>query len=356
MSVIISDNVSSVKFTFSNGEVILMDKDKISMKEQGFIRTHVYISNGEGFVNTSNTEVLKLHYTEVASPSLASNAELITLILGYKVSSGAIMGSVQITDGTKSVTLEPNGSLPVTLQDQGTPSVITKFSILEQATTITADVAIDDYTFTVASPTGISVGKYLSVFDPIGVRFSNYNVIGIVGSVVTVDSPIDFAYPSGSYMDVQESNLAVNGSVTPVVSGVRNNAGSTPPPGIELTIDVTRLIFHIITVSAVDLTLFGDIAALTNGLYCRRRDGEYFSIFNVKTNGEIASIMYDHEIHTAAPHGIDGWVSRITFAGQNKMGVTQRLAINEDLEIIIQDNLSAITLFEIIAEGSVVEP
>ena len=65
MSVAITDNVSSVRFTFSNGEIIIMDKDKLSMKEQGLFRKHVYISNGEGFINTAKTEVIKLHYRSV---------------------------------------------------------------------------------------------------------------------------------------------------------------------------------------------------------------------------------------------------------------------------------------------------
>jgi hypothetical protein len=358
MSVIITDNVSSVGFTFSNGEEIYIDKDQLSVKKQGgvFSREMVYITNGKGFVKTADTEVIRLHYTEVSSPSLASNSELVTLLLGYKVASGAIMGSVQITDGTGSVTLEPNGSLPVTLQDQDTPSVITKFSILEQSTTTTGAVAIGDYVLPVTSATGIAAGKYLSIFDPASIRFSNFQVVSVASLNVTVDSPMDFAYPSGSYVDVQESNLAVNGSVTPVVAGIRNNAGGVPPPGIALSVDITRLIFHCITTSAVDLSLFGNLATLTNGLVCRKRDGTYHNIFNVKNNGEWAGIMYDFTIHAASPHGVDGFIGRITFAGQNKMGVVQRLDINEDLEIIIQDNISTITLLEIVAEGSVVQP
>jgi len=356
MSVVISDKVSSVSFLYSDGQETILDKDKLNIKKAGLVREYVYVTNGDGFTKNSDNEVVKIRYTEVTSPSLASNDELVTLLLGYKVSSGAIMGSVQITDGTRSMRLEPNGSLPVTLQDQGTPSVITKFSILEQSTTTTADVAIGGYVLPVASVTGIAAGKYLSVFDPVGVRFTNFYVISVASLNVTVDTQIDFAYPSGSYVDVQETNLAVNGSVTPVIAGIRNNAGAEPPPGIDLSVDITRLIFQIIATSAVDLTLFGDLAALTNGVMCRRRNVSYHNIFNVKTNGEIAGIMFDHEIHTAAPHGIDGWVSRITFAGQSKMGVTQRIAIDEDMEVIIQDNIAGLTLFEIIAEGSVVQP
>ena len=357
MSVIISDKVSSVSFLFSNGQETILDKDKLNIKKHGIIYEYVYITNGDGFTKTSDNEVVKIRYNEVTSPSLASNDELVTLLLGYKVSSGAIMGSVQITDGVNSMTLEPNGSLPVTLQDQGTPSIITNFSILEQATTTTGDIAIGDYIIPVASVTGIITGKYLSVFDPVGVRFTNFFVVSVASLNVTIDRPSDFAYPSGSYVDVQDTNLAVDGSSTPVIAGIRNNAGGTPPPGINLTMDVTRLMFYCIASSALDYTKFANLTALTNGLMCRKRDGEHNNIFNVKTNGEIAGIMFDFDISVASgSKGVDGFVGRITFAGQNKMGVTQRIAINEDIELILQDNLSTITRLEVIAEGSVVQP
>jgi hypothetical protein len=362
MSVVISDKVSTVSFVYSDGREILLDKDLISMKKGGtllgVLKEYVYITNGEGFVKNSDNEVIKLHYSDVSSPVLASNDELITLILGYKVSSGAIMGSVQITDGTTALKIETNGSMPVTLQDQTSPTVIVKFSILEQSTTTTAPIAVDDYVIPVTDATGIVAGKYLTIFDPASIRFTTFYVVSVNALNVTVDSPADFAYPSGSYVDISSTNLAVNGAVTPVIAGLRNNAGQSPPPGIALSMDVTRLLFHCVAATSVDLTLFGDLAALTNGLLVRRRDGAYYNIFNVKSNGEMGGIMYDFTIHSSGvgQQGVDGFLGRLTFGGQNKMGVVHRININEDMETIIQDDLSGLTLLEIVAEGSIVVP
>ena len=353
MSVAITDQASTIKFTYTSGEQYILDKNNLSFKKG---LRFVHISNNDDFVNQN--KALKIRYTEVSSPSVASNDELITALLGYKASSTETIGSVVITDGTTNAKVELNGSIPVTLQDQHTPVVITKFSNLEQTTTTTGAVAIGDYVFPVTSVTGITAGKYLSVFDPSSVRFSNFTVVSVTDLNVTVDSPIDFAYPSGSYVDVQDTNIAVNGSVTPVVFGIRNNAGAVPPPGLELSMDVTRVMFSCITTSAVSLALFADIAALTNGIVLRKRDGSYHNIFNLKSNKEMAGIMYDWTPYLATnpQQGVDGFVGRLTFAGQNKMGVTVRLAIDEDLELIVRDNLSAITLFEMVAEGSIVEP
>jgi hypothetical protein len=360
MSVVISDKVSSVSFVYSDGREILLDKDLISMKKggilSGILKEYVYITAGEGFTKSADNEVVKLHYSDVSSPVLASNDALINLILGYKVSSGAIMGSVQITDGSRSVTLEPNSSLPVTLQDQHTPVIIAKFSNLEQSTTTTVTQALGDYTITVASPTGIAAGKMITIFNPTSIRFSIFTCVSILGSVVTLDSPLDFAYPSGSYVDVSEMNMAVNGSVTPVVFGVRNNAGAIPPPGVVLSMDVTRVIFTMFTATAPQFNEFGDLARLTNGLLCRKRDGEYHNIFNIKDNGDMTSIMYDIQYITATAGGQDGLYGRLSWAGQEKMGVTVRLAINEDIEIIVQDNLTGLGYLSVTAEGSIVTP
>ena len=254
--------------------------------------------------------------------------------------------------------LEPNGSLGVTLQDQTTPTVIAHMSILEQSTTTTGDVAINAYVIPFTSVTGVETGKYLSIFDPASVRFMVAYVVSVTDMNVTIDRPFDFAFPSGSYVDVSDTNLAKNGSIgAPIVAGVRNNAGSIPPPGIELTMDVTRILFHCTGDSAFNLTTFGNIAKLTNGITLRKRDGEIYNIFNAKSNGELKGLMFDFDIVATGTvgQGEDGFFGRLTFAGQSKMGVTVRLAIDEDLELFIQDNLSGLDLLEIEVEGSLVQ-
>ena len=45
----------------------------------------------------------------------------------------------------------------------------------------------------------------------------------------------------------------------------------------------------------------------------------------------------------------------MTFAGQDKIGVTLRIKGGEDLQFLIQDNLLTIDEFSIVAEGHVVE-
>lgn len=250
-----------------------------------------------------------------------------------------------------------NGLAPrdVALQDQHTPTVIAFFNQVEESTTLAVATAIGDRTITLTSTTGAAVGKYIILFHPASERFYTGHITSIAAlPVVSVDTPLDFAYPIGTFIDIAITDMSVDGSSTTQVFGLR---GVGVPPGIDLRYDVTRLMFQCEAASPVSLATFADLTALTNGLVCRKRDGEYHNILNVKTNKELAGIMYDWTPYAATnpQQGQDGFVGRLTFAGQNKIGVTQRLALGEDLEFLIQDDLRAITELKIIAEGHRVE-
>ena len=149
--------------------------------------------------------------------------------------------------------------------------------------------------------------------------------------------------------------MAVDGSVTPVVFGLR---GTGTPSGVELTFDLTRIMMGCATDTAVDLAKFADLTRLVNGLVLRKRDGRYKNIFNIKSNGELATMAYDWnpQSSTNPQQGQDGFTARLTFASQGKIGVTIRLPIGEDAEFIIQDDLTDIARLVVIAEGHIVNP
>jgi len=261
---------------------------------------------------------------------------------------------IAIGDATgKTMTLEPNGSLPVTLQDQTTPTTVVPLSKVSNTTTVAALGVVDTRTIQVTSATGFIDGAFIVIADLVNNRYYiGYQVGAISGLTVTLDTPLDFAYAVGATITNGNTNMNVDGSVTPQVFGLR-----VSDPGLPLTVDITRLMFICTTTSTVDLSKFGDIAGgLTNGIVIRRRDGTYNNIVNAKTNAGLKGIMFDFDIleKSKPSQGQDGFVGRLTFAGQDKMGVTLRIGPSEDLECIIQDNLTSITSFTIIAEGSVV--
>ena len=217
---------------------------------------------------------------------------------------------------------------------------------------ITHSPTVFEYNITVDDATGISVGSFITLFSPERSRYSTFTALVVVSTTVTLDSPIDASYPVGTYVDVATSDMAVNGSVVPVTFGLR---GTGVPPGVELTADITRLIITCYTAGVGDLGDFGDIAGgILRGLLIRKRDGNTYNIFSVKTNGELAGITMDWVPYLATnpQQGINGFVSRLTFSGQDKLGVVVRLPIGDDIEAIVQDNLTTLTSLEIVAEGS----
>ena len=242
-------------------------------------------------------------------------------------------------------------------QDQHTDVIIAYFNKVHDSTTLAVgipDISINPRIIVVDDATGIVVGSYIILFDPASVRFSVFFATAVNGVNITLDSPIDFEYPVGTFVDVAIVDMSVDGSVTPQVFGIR---GVGAPPGIELSFDVTRIIFTCIAVDPVSLSLFADLPALTNGLLLRSRNEKMKNLFNVKDNREIKGLMFDYNpsVATNPAQGENGFVGRLTFAGPSKIGVTIRLPIGEDLEVWIQDNLSGITSFRIHAEGHIVQ-
>lgn len=256
-----------------------------------------------------------------------------------------------ITDSTgNELTLEPNGSLPVTLQDQTTPPIIVYANQVTNTTTLSVAASVDDLDITVTSAVGINDGDYTGIFSTVTDRFYAGTVLSQAGNVLTMDTPIDSEFPIGATVGTGIRDMAVDGSATTQVFGLRG-----ADPGIDITVDITRIIIQMTTSNPTEFTMFGDIiGGLTRGIVMRRVDGSTQNYFNIKVNSEIANIAFDfNTLEQAKPSGVNGIVSRLTFAGQNKMGVVSRIGPGENLEVLIQDDLTQLLSFTLIFEGSV---
>lgn len=239
----------------------------------------------------------------------------------------------------------------VSIQDQTTPLIIASMSKEVAATTLAGIGAIDDLTINVTSSTGFVIGQYLSIFNIAANRFYLASVLGIASNIISLDTPLDFAFPVGSFVTVGDRNMNTDGSTTPVVYGLRNTEEA-----IGSTFDITRIIISCLASSTIDLSMFGNIAGgLANGIVLRKVDGVQRNIFNAKTNAELKNLMFDFEIQAAQGAQQDGFNGRMTFAGQNKMGVTIRIKPGEDLQLINPDNLTTLQALTIICEGHIVE-
>jgi hypothetical protein len=247
--------------------------------------------------------------------------------------------------------LESNGGIPVNIQDQTSIPVDFFFTQIKgPPTTVAVATAIDDRTVTVTSAAGCAVGDYFGMFnaDDVNNNRSYFGTIqSIAGNVLTLDTPIDFAFQVGNTAACFTREMNVDGSVTPQYFSVQIGSAATQ------SVDITRIMISMITDTAPNLVLFGDLLSLTNGLVLRRVDGTMHNIWNVKNNGEIANLCFDYDpsLATNPAQGQNGAKFRYTFAGQDKHGVAIRLEPGDRLEAIIQDSLLGLLQFRIIAEG-----
>lgn len=244
----------------------------------------------------------------------------------------------------------------VAIQDQASATIILPLVRAVGTTTLASTAVRNTYTFTVTSTAGMLAGQHVRIINALADRYYAGTILSIAGSVITVDNAIDYAYLAGSEVTISYINMNVNGATTPVAYKLR-----TGVPSIPSAIDVTRIIMVCESSSAVDLNKFGSITKLTRGILFRKTLGDnavIYNVFNAKSNRDLAGIGYDWTPYEAThpTQGINGFSWRLTFNGQEKLGVVLRVEQFGNLEMLVQDDLTGLTSLAVTVEGHVVQP
>ena len=273
---------------------------------------------------------------------------ILSLILVAVATFGFVEPACSVTE----IKGAPGTSVDVNIQDQTTPIVDLYMHVHRAGTiTITEDTTRGSYTYSITSTLLPVVGNLVCLKE--AGEYYQGAVLSFTGSnpyVLTMDTPLDYAFTTDGGCSLVEHDIATsNGSSTPVIYHIR------PPVGQKW--DIVRVLFHIEDATAMDDGLFGGGAALTRGVVLRVVNGTWENIFNVKTNGEFAERAYDREYVTKPPAGTGHALNvRRTFGGPSKNGVVIRLDgdTDEELQLIIQDDLTHLDHFHAIAQGHVV--
>ena len=235
------------------------------------------------------------------------------------------------------------------IQDQHTKPIDSLFAQSVSNFTLSADATASGvttlvYTFEATAGHGIIVGNEVLLLNVLAEHALQAKVLVVSTNTITLDRPIDHAFPAASTLGrVIITNMNVNGSVTPQIFTLR--AGVIP-------IDVTRVIISMTDSTAMDDGTFGGLSALPKGLVFRIYNGFQKTIFNFKTNGEIAQYCYDVRYADKPPAGTGhGLTARISFGGQSKHGVVLRISTNDVIQWIVQDDLTGLDTLRIVAQG-----
>lgn len=257
-----------------------------------------------------------------------------------------IHGKDQATNTPKPLAYN-RGAMDVFVQDQNTRIVnwvlhqVLNNIVLAQHTTVNTN------TMVLQAGHNLVNGNIVSLLQ--GIKFFQGLVTNVNVNTITLDRPFDAQFRADRvYIATRGNpNAAVDGSGTTVVFR------SAPPQASQW--DLTQLVVYFIDNAAMDDTTLGGIAAVTNGLVLRKKNDTYLNIGNIKKNGDFKAAGC--EVVYAEKVGGGQFSAQAICKFRNDAGVTVRLdsAKNEEIELLVQDDIDAITSISATIIGHVVE-
>lgn len=245
------------------------------------------------------------------------------------------------------ITVDSDGYLEVTPHDQTTQLISVPLQVLSnEGTLLAVATAVDDRVITLTAGHGVTVGAVVALRQGTRYYFGTANAVN--GNDITMDVPIDFAYPTTAWVTVGTANLRLNGTpAAPIVAGVG------PPSNIDW--EITRVHIRMVDAQVMDAGTFGGRDALPNGLLLRIDNGERYNIGNVKTNGDLAAFATRYEFDEKPPAGKYGFTSNHAIAGMQNAGIALKIrgAAGDQVQVLIQDDLTGLDVITILAIGHV---
>lgn len=240
--------------------------------------------------------------------------------------------------------LESNWAMPINIQDQTSELLDVYFWQVQWTCILSSATIIDNNQVTLQSWHWVTIWNLIAFRE--WIRYTQCYVNNVVWDIITLDRPMDYTYSTSAQVLRWISNMAVDWSITPQIFRV------TPVWLSNIKFDITKLIFFIEDNTQMDSQKFGWIASISNWLVLRKKDWIYKNIFSVKNNWDFAHhcdvLEYDDRAWWS-------WVYAIriikNFWWQHNQWVVIRLDSNsnDELQIIIQDNLTLLSRLQCIA-------
>lgn len=188
-------------------------------------------------------------------------------------------------------------------------------------------------------------------------RFLQIDILSVVNDwgwnyTLNLDSPLDFAFTTAWNCAIQTKDLTINWSLaSPQIFRIT-------PSWLNKNVywDITRIMFEIQDDTTMDSAKFWWIPKLANWIVLRKKDWIYKNIWNVKTNWDFKLRAFDLDYDDKAPAWVFWMYVRRTFNWHDKNWVVIRLSAenNDELQLIIQDDLTELSVFRVMVQGHVV--
>lgn len=222
------------------------------------------------------------------------------------------------------------------------------FKITDVTTTLASDVAAQDRVITAVSSTGFADGDPIDLAGSTVEESTHPIIIDVTGNDITLDRPLDSGFTAGDTVTKLVSNMAVDGSVTPVSFKLS--------PHIDENWHILRFLINMNHGSAADDSKFGSLTALLRGVLLRKFDGatgKYYTYTNWKTNGDMVTDMYDVLYGDKAGPGLFSTRGRFSVKIATEAVPKIDYAAGDYLEVLVQDKLDTLTSFSIKSQGHV---
>lgn len=236
-------------------------------------------------------------------------------------------------------------SLDVNIQDQYSESVDLYFCSSYISPTLSSALTIGDKVFDVVDATGITAQQSINITE--NDRFFQSIITDVTGTTITMASPVDYAFTTGSTLCVGDWNLAKDGSTTSIKAYI------SPPPNAKF--DIYSINVNITDQSVMDSAQFGGITALTNGVLFRTEDGTIKNLPVVTNNIGFQEIGFTLQYDSKAPSGFYGMAAKKNYSITNGICFLLDGSTGDELQIWIQDDLTGLDLLSVTANGHVVK-
>jgi len=248
------------------------------------------------------------------------------------------------TTAPKSV-LNEKGIFQVSIKDQYTNSV-DLYAYINQATPlITVNTNLNDESIIVNSIAAVNAGD--AIFISEGCKFYQSLVTSTAVLTINLAAPLDFVFTTEATIHTGPWNLAVDGSVTPKIAHI------LVPPKCEF--NIYQLTISITDNVVMDSAKFGGISALTNGILFRIKNGFIKNLPLVVNNIGFAEQGCDIRYDDKAPAGVYGFQAKKNYLKTNGVALRLNGATQDQLQCIIRDDLTDLTMMNITINGHVAQ-